>query len=95
MWDWTEQPSPINTRWMNGEGYQVTFPTNLLNGCGFTKDHYEADAWARNWLKEQGHPVRESVTTTHRHNHSTMLIMSINWDKQAIAEFNSQQKARS
>ena len=76
---WDDKPTPIDTDYMQGEGYQVSCPAELQG-----KYAYDLDNWATAWLKEHGHPVREDVGAFRRDDGTKLCIMSVNWKYAAL-----------
>lgn len=72
--EWDDKPTPIDTKYMQGEGYQISAPAELVG-----KFAYDLDNWAIEWLKRNGHPVRNDVGAFRRDDGTKLCIMSVNW----------------
>jgi hypothetical protein len=83
--EWDDKPTPIDTRFMKGEGFQVSTPAELAD-----KHAYDLDRWAEAWLKKHGHPVREDVGAFKRDDDTRLCIMSVDWKHDALDEFDRQ-----
>ncbi len=72
--EWDAKPTPIDTKYMKGEGYSVTAPDEMIGKSG-----YDLDVWAVKWLKENNHPIRADVGAFWRDDNRQLGIMSCDW----------------
>ena len=79
FWQWEDNPTPIDTHYMQGEGYQISVPAELVG-----KFAYDLDNWAAAWLKRNGHPVREDIGAFRRDDGTKLCIISVNWKRDAL-----------
>ena len=79
FYEWDDKPTPIDTRYMKGEGYQISAPAELAG-----KFAYDLDEWAKAWLKKNGHPVREDVGAFRRDGGMKLCIMSVDWNREEL-----------
>ena len=73
---WNEKPTPIDTTFLFGEGYQVELLPEVKEVTP-----YQRDIWATKWLKEHGRLIRHTVYSHIRHHYmqDSLIITSLEY----------------